>query len=187
MLNKLLTKIASNKAVQDTVTDEQLLKDAVVVEQHLIGTYKQAEIDEATLTKEFAQKYAAGTVTAGEAQLYNAAVSNAQMEKNASYTGLEDLYGCFMAPEVKAGMEKKSAAEEAFVAGYIVKTAQMGEVPEDVLNAIVEWISQNPEIAGSLLGGGAGGIAGGLAGGGMGALGGALGGAGLGAAGGSLF
>ena len=85
-------------------------------------------------------------------------------------------------------LSKESAVQEAFIAGALIKKAQTEELDPGILDAILQWIQENPEVAGSLLGGGLGaglGMSRGttplgtLAGGGLGA--------GLGAGLGSLF
>jgi len=118
---------------------------------------------------------AAGGYYAPEIQTQLQQAMAPQQGANPEYQSVE--------PEKADELEKASAVNEAYLAGYMTKTAQVGEVVDpSIIDSIMAWIEAHPEIAGGLAGGGLGAGIGGLAGGGMGALAGGLGGAGLGAA-----
>lgn len=187
MLDKIMTKIASDETLKERVGSEDLLKEAAALEQDLINHYKTAETSEVALVEEFLGKYSSGEITVKEINAYDAAVREAQEAKLASYEKLAELYDQLITDEQRAEIEKTSAIEDAFVAGFMMKQAQSEELPPDILDAILQWIQENPELVGSLLGGGLGaGVGGGLGGLGGAGLGG-LAGAGLGGIAGSLF
>jgi len=81
-------------------------------------------------------------------------------------------------------VDKSAEVTEAFMAGYLTKSAQGDSlVDQDILEAILEWLQEHPEVAGAIAGGGLGAGVGGMLGGDVSsALTGGLSGAGLGGA-----